>query len=134
MNNTLLKFEDLMAMIKNHSTEAELHNYLTDYYRIDNSDSDKDDLFVIGFFLVEVQEGIAVLPYDQINPDDGYEQISLERCGVINPDDEVFAYFKEKTLDHLKWAKDAAELLLRSERLNNNVRSTNTPTYLPQGE
>lgn len=104
-----ITYQELLTNLEGNPTEANLVD-IAPYLNVDMSLPCNPSGFVLGFFLVEVQEGIAQLPYDEIKPDKGYEQINLNCARLLKPGSPDYNWVKNGVSDHLSKAQAANEL------------------------
>lgn len=89
----VLSKEETVAMLNDiGATESELSNLNLDYCAIPFSITGEDG----GSILVRVEEGLLDLPIVGFNSNEGYEQLSLEECNIIDSEtlDSMMDEFK----------------------------------------
>lgn len=79
----LPKHTELISSLRRDPTERGLSDLDVKYYIVP---VDPNDLVNIGLVLVPVEEGIAVLPYTAVLPEEGFEQLNLRDAHLLDPE------------------------------------------------
>ncbi len=82
-----MRFQELIEHLEYNPTRATLDDAALQYYIVP---VDMGNLINIGFILVPVDDGVAVLPYTSVLPEGGFEQISLEDVCLLDSETAKF--------------------------------------------
>lgn len=82
---TSISFSDLINRLRKNPVESLLAEITEDYWHIPRGHF-INGVYFTGFYLVRVNEGLVVLPYDDVIVDHGYEHFEIGYASLVTPE------------------------------------------------